>query len=126
MTIRMRPIGLAMIAVCVVASTLASAQPAKVSFAGRFTDETRTRRFELPVPPDAKSATVRLEATVQKGDAAWRLSDPSGKRRWSGEAGRGSDVELSETLADVPGGTWTLELDLRGATGTFDLTWSSR
>jgi hypothetical protein len=128
-TIRMRPIELAVIALCVVVSALsssfASAGEATLHEVDQFSKTTRTRRYELTSPRDVNKARVEIGAKISEGTMRWNVLDRDGKSRWSGSTGKGSDIQISRSF-DAEPGEWTLEIELRDATGSYDVRWSAR
>ena len=124
MMTRMRPIELAVIALCVVASTFAAPWKATRHEVDQFSKATETRRFELTVPHDSSHGRVQIDAKIREGTMRWTVLDPSGKDCWSGSTGKGSDITLSRSF-DVAPGEWTLVLELRDAAGSYDVKWSA-
>ena len=124
--LRMRPIELFVIALCIVGSGVASAWDATINETERFSRESATRRFELRVPTDAQHARLELDARIREGSMEFRLVDAEGGKRWSGAIGRGSTLDISRSFDDAQPGDWRLEIELRDATGTFDIAWSAR
>jgi len=129
MTITMRPIEVAVIALCILVSTLsstfASGGSATVHETDQFSETSKTRSYELTFPREGEHARIEIEARIQKGTMRWAVLDPSGTRRWSGATGRDSEIELSRSF-DAEPGEWRLEIELRDATGSYDVKWSAR
>jgi len=91
----------------------------------RFTARTETVRYELTSPDGAESARQRVRAVIEGGSAKWSLVDPEGRTRIEGEGSGNIQTDTGEIEAPVAG-TWILTLDLKDATGHYQVIWKSR
>ena len=91
----------------------------------RFRGRSETLRYELTSPDGAETARQRVLAVIEGGSAKWRLVDPEGRTRIEGEGSGTIQTDTGEI--DRPlAGTWILTLDLKSATGHYQVNWTSR
>ena len=90
---------------------------------------TAKKRFELPVREAGRRVSLRLKAVVREGEARLVVRDSKGKVRQeahlrpSGARPNTYDVSTSEDSAAK--GDWTVELEFREASGSYELTWTN-
>jgi hypothetical protein len=88
---------------------------------------TETKRFELRVPGAGARVRLRFRGSVSAGEIRVRLLDPSDKVRrnvWrTPEASKPGGFEFEGGEMDAAG-AWTLEVELKGATGSYEYTWT--
>jgi len=82
-----------------------------------FKDATETRIFKHPVRADAKTAELKVDLTLDRGEATCRLRDARGEVRWEKKLGAGTFSEAQRFGANA--GTWQVELELQGASGRY-------
>jgi hypothetical protein len=90
---------------------------------------TAKKRFELPVREVGGRVSLRLKAVVREGEARLVVRDSKGKVRQeahlraAGAKPNTYDVSTSEDSAAK--GDWTVELEFREASGSYELTWTN-
>jgi len=78
------------------------------------------QQHSLDVPEEATSLELSLDIETTSGEIAWTLSDPTGALVESGAVRAGEQDERTIPLAPSAG-AWDLQLELRDATGSYDL-----
>ena len=91
----------------------------------RFRGRSEIVRYELTSPEGAESARQRVLAVIEGGSARWKLVDPDGRTRIEGE-GSGTIQTDTGDIERPLAGTWVLTLDLRDATGRYQVNWKAR
>jgi hypothetical protein len=94
-------------------------------------DETTTskKRFDLRVPDAGQRVRLRLRAVLREGEARFHVRDAEGRVRQDvllrpeGSKPRTYDADTGDLKS--PAGQWTVEVELRGARGSYDLTWTA-
>ncbi|MET0623129.1 MAG: hypothetical protein ABW250_09140 [Pyrinomonadaceae bacterium] len=90
---------------------------------------TERKRFKLPVREVGGRVSLRLKAVVREGEAKLLVRDSKGKVRQeahlrpAGARANTYDVSTSEDRAAK--GEWTVELEFKEATGSYELTWTN-
>jgi hypothetical protein len=91
----------------------------------KFTAKSEVRTFELDVKPDMTQMTLDLDIKLDSGTIALILTDPQEEVRLEKEF-TGS-THLDEVFHYEPiAGTWTLEMTLEDATGSYHVKWKAR
>lgn len=90
-----------------------------------ITRQTGSITQEFGLTDKNEFARLVVQAKVESGRIAWRLKDPNGEVRLTGQVtdgnGRGDSGRL-EAIA----GQWTLDIDMENATGNYKINWTSR
>jgi hypothetical protein len=92
----------------------------QVQTADEIKERSEVQQHRLEVPEDATVLELSLDVETSAGEIAWSISDPTGNLVESGSAAAGARDERTIQLTPVSG-TWDLDLELRGATGRYDL-----
>ena len=90
----------------------------------RFKARTETVRYELTSPDGAALARQRVRAVIEDGSMEWTLVDPQGRTRIQGDGQGKIQTDTGEIESPVAG-TWILTLDLKGATGHYQVNWTA-
>ena len=91
----------------------------------RFRARTETVRYELTSPDGAALARQRVRAVIDDGFMEWALVDPEGHTRIQGE-GQGTIQTDTGEIENPRAGTWILTLNLKDATGHYQVNWNAR
>jgi hypothetical protein len=83
-----------------------------------ITNETHTDVITHAVPTNAKKFTAAVEVNASAGSFTWILTDPNGAVQWNGQVEAGQSYDKSRRLPLTPG-TWTLSIDMQGASGSY-------
>lgn len=83
-----------------------------------ITNETHTDVITHAVPANAKKFTAAVEVNASAGSFTWVLTDPNGAVQWNGQVEAGQSYDKSRRLPLTPG-TWTLSIDMQGASGSY-------
>ena len=90
----------------------------------KFTAKSEVKTFELDVKPDMTQMTLDLDIKLDSGTIALVLTDPQEEVRLEKEI-TGS-THLDEVFRYEPiAGTWTLEMTLADATGSYHVKWKA-
>jgi len=90
---------------------------------------TDRKRFELPVRAAGRRVSLRLKAVIREGEARLLVRDASGRVRQqahlrpAGPRPNTYDVSTDEERARA--GRWTVEVEFREATGSYEFTWTN-
>ena len=90
-----------------------------------FTGETEQQIDTLDVSSEAKVVDLRIKSNLRSGEMSWVLTDPTGSIRWE-ERLEGATVYSESRRYDAVTGEWTLQIDIVGATGSYDISWEAR
>lgn len=89
------------------------------------TPETYTQEQEFEVEDHFRLIKLKLDLSIDEGVYAWKVVDPEGKERWSGEiSGKSAFIETQPF--DPIAGTWVLEIEAEEVIGEFSLRWQGR
>jgi hypothetical protein len=83
-----------------------------------ITDETNTDVITHALQNNAKKFTASVEVNASAGSFTWVLTDPNGAVQWNGKVEAGQSYDKSRRLPLTPG-TWTLSIDMQGASGSY-------
>jgi hypothetical protein len=83
-----------------------------------ITDETHTDVITHALQNNAKKFTASVEVNASAGSFTWVLTDPNGAVQWNGVVEAGQSYDKSRRLPLTPG-TWTLSIDMQGASGSY-------
>jgi hypothetical protein len=83
-----------------------------------ITNETHTDVITHALPNNAKKFTASVEVNASAGSFTWVLTDPNGAVQWNGMVEAGQSYDKSRRLPLTPG-TWTLSIDMQGASGSY-------
>ena len=90
---------------------------------------TAKKRVELPVRAAGRRVSLRLKAVVREGEARLIVRDASGRVRQDAHlrpAGlRPNTYDVSTDEEHAKAGQWTVELEFKDATGSYELTWTN-
>ncbi|HEY0169831.1 MAG TPA: hypothetical protein VGB98_02175 [Pyrinomonadaceae bacterium] len=90
---------------------------------------TARKRFELPVRAAGRRVSLRLKAVVREGEAKLLVRDSKGRVRQEAHlrpsAGKSNTYDVSTSEDSAAKGDWTVELEFREATGSYELTWTN-
>lgn len=90
----------------------------------KITNETRTDVITHALPNSAKKFTAAVEVNASAGSFTWVLTDPNGAVQWNGVVEAGQTYDKSRRLPLTPG-TWTLKIDMQGASGSYRVNLNS-
>jgi hypothetical protein len=83
-----------------------------------ITNETHTDVITHALQNNAKKFTASVEVNASAGSFTWVLTDPNGAVQWNGVVDAGQSYDKSRRLPLTPG-TWTLSIDMQGASGSY-------
>lgn len=90
---------------------------------------TARKRFELPVREPGRRVSLRLKAVVREGEAWLVVRDSKGKVRQQAHlrppGSKTSTYDVSTSEDSAAKGDWTVEIEFREATGSYELTWTN-
>jgi hypothetical protein len=89
-----------------------------------ITNETHTDVITHALPNNAKKFTAAVEVNASAGSFTWVLTDPNGAVQWNGSVEAGQSYDKSRRLPLTPG-TWTLSIDMQGASGSYRVSLNS-
>lgn len=126
-----RAIKVAALVVVLAASAAAAAEHVSRTIESCVFDETTTskKRFDLRVPGTGLRVRLRLRAVVREGEARFYVRDAEGRVRQDvvlrpdARKPRTYDADTGELKSSA--GEWTVEVELREAKGSYDLTWTA-
>jgi hypothetical protein len=87
-------------------------------------NETHTDVITHAIPNNAKKFTAAVEVNASAGSFTWVLTDPNGAVQWNGSVDAGQSYDKSRRLPLTPG-TWTLSIDMQGASGSYRVSLNS-
>jgi hypothetical protein len=91
----------------------------------KFTAKSEVKTFELDVKPDMTQMTLDLDIKLDSGTITLILTDPQEEARLEKEIA--GSTHLDEVFQYEPiAGTWTLEMTLVDATGSYHVKWKAR
>lgn len=99
--------------------------PGNVTSSESFAARNGARRVTLTVSRGAEKMTLRLRVQLTRGMVQWRLLDPSGTPRDTGEVVPGADFDELRSVTPAEG-CWVLEINWLGATGSHHLDWRAK
>ena len=118
--------------VALLAATAASADERIYRLSKSHTLEQKTtesKRFVLPVQAAGRRVSLRLKAVVREGEAHLVVRDAKGQVRQDARLrpapSKKSTYDVSTDEERAAGGEWTVELEFREATGSYELTWTN-
>lgn len=89
-----------------------------------ITNETHTDVITHALTNNAKKFTAAVEVNASAGSFTWVLTDPNGAVQWNGMVEAGQSYDKSRRLPLTPG-TWTLTIDMQGASGSYKVNLNS-
>lgn len=90
-----------------------------------FRDATRTQTVEAYVPEGTEELELAIELAVERGTVAFRVSDPIGVVQWQSELTSGGKFSDQRGLDPVVG-TWRIDFEMVGASGSYEARWVGR
>ena len=78
----------------------------------------------LAVPDGAKVVDLRIKSDLRSGTMSWKVVDPTGNIRWE-ESITGATIFFESRRFDAVTGEWRLQINLAGATGSYDISWET-
>jgi len=90
-----------------------------------FDMETSVEVNELEIKPEMNFNTLSInEMSLEAGRLAFKLSSPDGDVQWEEAFTAPAKYQQRFDLALTPG-TWQLEIELKEATGNYDIEWKA-
>jgi hypothetical protein len=89
-----------------------------------ISNETHTDVITHAVQNNAKKFTAAVEVNASAGSFTWVLTDPNGAVQWNGQVEAGQSYDKSRRLPLTPG-TWSLSIDMQGASGSYRVSLNS-
>ncbi len=89
-----------------------------------FSGDTGQQIETLEVPGEAKVVDLRIKSDLRNGAMSWSLVDPAGSVRWE-ESLTGATIFSESRRFDAVTGEWSLQIDLAGASGSYDISWEA-
>ena len=90
---------------------------------------TTSKRFALPVRAAGRRVSLRLKALVREGEARLVVRDSRGRVRQEAllrpAASKPNTYDVSTDEERAAAGEWTVELEFKEATGSYELTWTN-
>ena len=90
---------------------------------------TEKKRIVLPVRAAGRRVSLRLKAVVREGEARLIVRDSKGNVRQDAHlrpsTSRPNTYDVSTGEERAAAGQWTVELDFKEATGSYELTWTN-
>jgi hypothetical protein len=90
---------------------------------------TETKRIVLPVRAAGRRVSLRLKAVVREGEARLLVRDSKGRVRQDAHLrpspSKPNTYDVSTDEERAAAGQWTVELEFREATGSYELTWTN-
>ena len=87
-----------------------------------FAAKTETRRVELQVAGGDKRVRLSVKLNLTGGEVHLKLRDARGKVRQDVTHSRASKFEIDAAEMEAIPGLWTVEVGLRNATGSYDVS----
>jgi hypothetical protein len=88
-------------------------------------DRTETKNLTYEIRADMQKIEIELEAQIDNGLLAWKLTDPEGVLRWEEEIAAVRCAKDDRSF-DALEGEWAMDLDLKKFTGKFEVCWKAR
>jgi hypothetical protein len=117
---------LVVVALAVTASGLyAQSSSSTMSKSESFSGETAVKSYELAMTDSMSVSRLKITARIESGEISWRLLDPQGEAKFTGH---GESGDMSGDTGDLKpiAGTWRLEVELKDATGRYEIKWSAQ
>ena len=93
----------------------------RISFSG----ETSIEANELEIKPEMSSNILTIKKmNLKSGQLIFKLSSPDGHIQWEETFTAPADYQHTLNLEVTPG-TWKLQIELKDATGNYDLAWKA-
>jgi hypothetical protein len=93
-----------------------------------FADKTASRKYDLAVPAGGGRARLRVKGSVKAGEVRFRVLDSAGRERQNArltpDGQKPGHFELETGEVRAAGGAWSLLIELKGATGGYEFTWT--
>lgn len=89
-----------------------------------FSGDTGQQIETLAVPDGAKVVDLRIRSDLRSGTMSWEVVDPTGTTRWE-ESLTGATIFFESRRFDAVTGEWRLQINLAGATGSYDISWET-
>ena len=109
-------------------ATAAARRDVKTTESETFADKTATKKYELPVPAAGGRVRLRFKGSVTAGEIRFSVLDSAGKQHQGGrltpDGEKPGHFELETGEARAAGGAWSLEVELKDATGRYEFTWT--
>jgi hypothetical protein len=121
---RLRQLPLLFLAVVLLATTTHSQTDVNLSWSDDVTNKTDSRKYSVDMTNGTKVTRLRVKANVSSGRIEWTLRDPNGAVRLIGEA-NGGKVSGDTFDLEAIAGTWTFELKLKNASGSYNVRWAA-
>lgn len=90
---------------------------------------TAKKRIDLPVPGAGTRVRLRLRAVLREGEAKFLVRDAEGRVRQDvllrPRELRPRTYDADTGVETSPAGEWTVEVELRDAKGSYELTWTA-
>ena len=90
---------------------------------------TEKKKFDLPVREPGRRVSLRLKAVVSEGEAWLVVRDSKGNVRQQAHLrppdSKTSTYDVSTSEDSAAKGDWTVELEFREASGSYELTWTN-
>ena len=90
---------------------------------------TTSKKFDLPVRAAGRRVNLRLKAVVREGEAKLIVRDSRGRVRQDAHLrpspSKTSTYDVSTSEDKAAKGDWTVELEFKEATGSYELTWTN-
>lgn len=110
------------------ATAAAARRSVKTTESETFADKTASKKFDLPVPSAGGRVRLHMKGVVTAGEIRFRVLDSAGREhqaaRLSPDGPKSDSFDLETGEAKAPGGSWSLEVGLKGATGHYEFTWT--
>ncbi|MDQ3803636.1 MAG: hypothetical protein M3416_07385 [Acidobacteriota bacterium] len=95
------------------------------SHSATFDDKTEVKRSELRVAETNRRVRLRVKFNLAAGELRLKLRDARGQVRQDIVLSRATQYEVDSDYMRAAAGVWTLELGLKGATGSYDIVWTA-
>ncbi|MDQ3746482.1 MAG: hypothetical protein M3444_19080 [Acidobacteriota bacterium] len=118
----------ALAALLATATAFAAHRSVKTTESETFADKTAGKKYDLPVPAGGGRVRLRMKGVVTAGEIRFRVLDSAGTEhqnaRLTPDGPRPDRFDLETGEPRVAAGSWTLEVELKGATGRYEFTWT--
>jgi hypothetical protein len=121
---RLRQLRWLFLALLLLAPEIHSQTDAHLSRSDGFTNKTDSLQLTLDITDLTKTTRVLVQTNVKTGRIEWTLRDPSGVARLTGEASAGKVKWDTGDLQPMVG-TWTFEMKLKKASGSYNVQWTA-
>jgi hypothetical protein len=98
---------------------------AQVRASGELNGGSEIQEHRLDVPEAANGLELVLDIDLRAGEMSWTLAGPQGAAAQDGSLRAGERVRRTHAFAPVRG-TWTLRVESRDATGSYDIRLSAK